>query len=81
MTALDSMTVWSKNNGLVLVQSRSKGKKNETKTVLELIELLELKDAIITMDAMNSQKTIAESLQQKEADYVMPIKENHTLLN
>lgn len=79
MTALHSVTVWSKENGLVLAQSRSKGKKNENKTVLELVELLELKDAIITIDAMNSQKVIAEKIYQKKADYVMPIKENHKL--
>jgi len=79
MTALHSVTVWSKAHGLVLAQSRSKGKKNENKTVLELVELLELKNAIITVDAMNSQKKIAAKLQQKQADYVMPIKENHKL--
>jgi len=63
----------------VLAQSRSKGKKNENKTVLKLVELLELKNAIVTVDAMNSQKKIAAKLQQKQADYVMPIKENHKL--
>jgi len=43
MSALHSVTVWSKSNGLVLVQSRSKGKKNENKTVMALLDLIEMK--------------------------------------
>ena len=54
MSALHSVTVWSKSNGLVLAQSRSKGKKNENKTVMELLDLIEVNNAIITMDAMNT---------------------------
>jgi len=49
MTALHSVTVWSKSNGLVLGQSRSKGKKNENKTVIELLDLIEMKGAVITI--------------------------------
>lgn len=54
MMALHSVTVWSKSNGLVLGQSRSKGKKNENKTVMKFLDLIEIKDAIITMDAINT---------------------------
>lgn len=76
MSALHSVTVWSKSNGLVLAQSRSKGKKNENKTVMELLDLIEINNAIITMDAMNTQRTIEAKLIQKKADYVLPVKEN-----
>lgn len=76
MSALHSVTVWSKSNGLVLAQSRSKGKKNENKTVLELIDMLELNGSIVTTDAMNTQRAIAEKLQKKKADYIMPVKDN-----
>jgi len=79
MSALDSVTVWSKDNGLILAQARSKGKKNENKTVLEFIELLEIKNAMITADAINCQKKIADKIRSKQADYVLPIKENHKL--
>ncbi len=76
MSALHSVTVWSKSNGLILAQSRSKGKKNEHKTVQELIDLIELNGAIVTMDAMNTQRTIVEKLHKKKADYILPVKDN-----
>jgi predicted transposase YbfD/YdcC len=76
MSALHSVTVWSKSNGLVLAQSRSKSKKNENKTVMELLDLIEIGNAIITMDAMNTQRSIEAKLIQKKADYVLPVKEN-----
>lgn len=81
MTALHSVTVWSKSNGLVLGQSRSKGKKNENKTVMELLDLIEMKDAIITMDAMNTQRQIVEKIHQKRADYVLSVKDNQKTLH
>jgi len=81
MTALHSVTVWSKSNGLVLAQSRSKGKKNENKTVLKLLDLIEMKDAIITMDAMNTQRKIVEKIHQKKADYVLSVKDNQKELH
>ena len=81
MTALHSVTVWSKSNVLVLGQSRSKGKKNENKTVMELLDLIEIKDTIITMDAMNTQRQIVEKIQHKQADYVLSIKDNQKVLH
>ncbi|HAT8180831.1 TPA: ISAs1 family transposase, partial [Legionella pneumophila] len=81
MTALHRVTVWSKSNGLVLGQSRSRGKKNENKTVIELLDLIEIKDAIITMDAMNTQRQIVEKIQQKQADYVLSVKDNQKALH
>lgn len=81
MTALHSVTVWSKSNGLVLGQSRSKGKKNENKTVLELLDLIEMRDAVITMDAMNTQRQIVEKIQQKKADYILSVKDNQKNLH
>lgn len=76
MSALHRVTVWSKSNGLILGQSRSKSKKNENKTIMELLDLIEMSNAIVTMDAMNTQRTIVAKLIQKKADYVLPVKEN-----
>ena len=45
-SALHSITAWSKTNGLVLAQLKSKGKKNENHSVLELLDLLELKGSM-----------------------------------
>jgi len=81
MSALHSVTVWSKSNGLVLAQSRSKSKKNENKTVMELLDLIEVSNAIVTMDAMNTQRHIVSKLIQKKADYVLPVKDNQKNLH
>lgn len=75
--ALHSITVWSKSRGLVLSQHKSEGKKNEQAGVLEILDSLILKNAVISVDAMNTQKKIAEKIIHKKGDYVMALKKNH----
>ncbi|HDO7940781.1 TPA: ISAs1 family transposase, partial [Legionella pneumophila] len=70
-TALHSITAWSKRNGLILAQMRSNGKANEKASVLEMLDLLELKGAIVTADAMNTEKKIAKKIHDKGGDYVL----------
>lgn len=43
---------------------------------MELLELIELENAIVTMDAMNTQRSIEAKLIQKKADYVLLVKKN-----
>ena len=80
-TALHVLSAWSKNNGLVLGQLKSKGKKNEIKTIPELLDLLELEGVIVTCDAMGCQKDIAEKIIAKKADYVFGLKGNQGNMN
>ncbi|HCR5091023.1 TPA: ISAs1 family transposase, partial [Legionella pneumophila] len=79
-TALHSITAWSKRNGLILAQMRSNGKANEKASVLEMLDLLELKGAIVTADAMNTEKKIAKKIHDKGGDYVLCVKNNHKKL-
>lgn len=81
ITALHSVSAYAVEQGLVLAQSKSKGKKNEIETVMELIELLELKDSIITADAMSCQKKITKAIIKKEADYILQVKDNQKKLH
>ncbi|MCT8747097.1 ISAs1 family transposase, partial [Glaesserella parasuis] len=76
-SALHSVTVWSQSRGLILSQKKSSGKQNEQQTVMEIIDSFCLKNAVITVDAMNTQKKIAEKIIEKKGDYVMPLKKNH----
>jgi len=80
-SALHVLSAWSKNNGLVLGQLRSKGKKNEIKTIPELLDLLELEGTIVTFDAMGCQKEVAKKVIEKKADYVFGLKGNQGNLN
>ena len=47
---------------------------NEITAIPELLELLDLKGMIITIDAMGCQKKIVEKIAEKEADYVISLK-------
>lgn len=75
--ALHSITVWCQQNDLVLAQMKSVGKKNEQQSVFEILDLLTIQGAIITVDAMNSQKKIAQKIVDGKADYILCIKNNH----
>ncbi|MFW9277863.1 ISAs1 family transposase, partial [Glaesserella parasuis] len=72
-----SVTVWSQSRGLILSQKKSSGKQNEQQAVMEIIDSFCLKNAVVTVDAMNTQKKIAEKIIEKKGDYVMPLKKNH----
>jgi predicted transposase YbfD/YdcC len=80
-SALHMVSVWSCQNGLVLGQSRSVGKKNEIETVMALLELLELKGSTVTLDAMSCQKKIAHKIKAKDADYMISLKGNQGKLH
>ena len=79
-SALHSITAWSKSEGLVLAQLKSSAKKNENASVLEVLNVLNVKGATVTVDAMNTQKKIAERIIDKKADYVMCVKDNQKTL-
>ena len=75
------VNAWCSDNHMVLGQVKTDEKSNEITAVPELLDMLVLKDCIITFDALNSQKKIIEKIvKEKKADYVAPIKGNHATL-
>lgn len=74
--ALHLVSAWACEQSLVLGQVRTQEKSNEITAIPELLDLLELKGAIVTIDAMGCQKKIAEKIVHKKADYVLAVKEN-----
>ena len=52
-------------------------KSNEITALPTLLELLEIKGCLVTIDAMGCQKSIAEKIVSKEADYLLAVKANH----
>ena len=75
-SALHSITVWVKSQGLVFCQQKSEGKKNEIISAQKLIESLELTDTTVTLDAMHCQKRTAQMIRKKGGDYVLCVKGN-----
>ena len=76
-SAIHMVSAWACANSLVLGQVKTEEKSNEITAIPELLEALDIKECIITIDAMGCQKTIASKIIDKEADYVLAVKNNH----
>ena len=70
------VSAWSKEDGFCLGQKAVEEKSNEITAIPELLEKLQIKGQIITIDAMGTQTAIAEKIKQKRADYVLCLKGN-----
>lgn len=79
--ALHLVSAWAQANHLLLGQVKTEDKSNEIEAVPRLLEVLDLKGCIVTVDAMGTQKEIAGKIQDKGADYVMALKGNHELVH
>ncbi|MGB8698996.1 MAG: ISAs1 family transposase [Thermosynechococcaceae cyanobacterium] len=76
LKALHTVSAWSSEHGLVLGQQKVNSKSNEIKAVPLLLKLLNLKGAVITLDAMGTQIEIAQQIKQGGGDYVLALKGN-----
>jgi predicted transposase YbfD/YdcC len=74
--ALHAVTVWASEFGLSLGQAACAEKSNEITAIPEVLRLVDIKGAIITIDAMGTQKAIAAQIIDGEADYVLALKGN-----
>ena len=79
-SALHVITAWASENGLVLGQMKSEGKRNEIRTIPKLLELLKIRGCIVSLDAMGCQTEIAGKITEKGADYVLAVKKNQETL-
>lgn len=78
--ALHSVSIWASEFGLSLAQVACAEKSNEITAIPELLRLVDLNGAIITIDAMGTQKTIAKTIVDKGGDYVLAVKGNQEKL-
>jgi len=72
---------WDQANGLLLGQIAVDGKSNEITAVPALLELLDLDDAVVSLDAMHCQKDTAQSVRDAGADYLLAVKDNQKTLH
>jgi predicted transposase YbfD/YdcC len=79
--ALHAVSVWASDFGLALGQVACAEKSNEITAIPELLRLVDIKGAIITIDAMGTQKAIAEQIIDQGADYVLALKGNQETLH
>jgi predicted transposase YbfD/YdcC len=78
--AIHMISAWSQENQLVLGQLTTEAKSNEITAIPELLKLLDLQGAVVTIDAMGCQKTIAQDVVEQGGDYIFQVKDNHPTL-
>ena len=78
--ALYMVSAWASGSGLVLGQCKVDDKSNEITAVPELLDMLEISGCIVTLDAIHCQTKTVETIIDKKADYVLPVKENQPKL-
>jgi predicted transposase YbfD/YdcC len=81
LKAMHSVSVWASEYGLSLGQVACEEKSNEITAIPELLRLVNLEGAIITIDAMGTQTAIAEQIIEGKGDYVLPVKGNQKTLH
>lgn len=77
---LHLVSAWATAQGLTLGQVAVDDKSNEITAIPQLLEMLELKGAIVSIDAMGCQKEIAAKIEKAGADYVLAVKDNQPKL-
>ena len=75
------VSAWSNANSMVLAQQKINEKSNEITAIPALLNVLDIKGCLITIDAMGCQRAIAEQIIQKEADYILAVKDNQQFLH
>lgn len=70
------VSAWASANNLVLGQRKVEGKSNEITAIPKLLAVLDLSGCVVTIDAIGCQKTIAKKIADKQADYILGVKQN-----
>lgn len=78
--ALHSVSIWASELGLTLAQVATEEKSNEITAIPQALQLVDLKGAIVTIDAMGTQTAIAQQIVEGEGDYILALKGNQGTL-
>lgn len=74
--AIAMVSAWASTNGVVLGQLKVDDKSNEIPAIPQLLDRLAIAGCIVTIDAIGCQTKIVQKIIEKQADYVLPVKEN-----
>ena len=78
--AIHTVSAWLSEDGLVLGQQAVAEKSNEIDAIPELLALLDVRGTTVTIDAMGCQRAIASTIVDREAHYVLAVKDNQPTL-
>lgn len=79
-SALHMVSAWVAERGISLGQIATEEKSNEITAIPELLKMLDVRGATVTIDAMGCQKKIAAAIFDEGADYALALKDNHPVL-
>jgi predicted transposase YbfD/YdcC len=80
-TCLHLVSAWAAEHRLTLAQVAVKDKSNEITAIPELLKLLDLHGALVSIDAIGCQKEIAKQIRNEGGDYLLAVKENQPTLH
>ena len=80
-THLHAVSAWACEAGITLAQAFVGEKTNEITAIPELLAMLNLKGAVVTIDAMGTQRAIAEKIINSGGDYILSVKGNQGRLH
>ena len=74
------VSAWSREDGYCLGQKTVDEKSNEITAIPQVLDVIEIKGQVVTIDAMGTQTAIAEKIRERRADYVLALKRNQGTL-
>lgn len=77
---LHLVSAFAADAGLILGQQVTAAKSNEKTAIRDLLASLALEGCIVTIDAMGIQPSIAQAIRDRQADYVLDVKNNQPQL-
>lgn len=80
MSAIHILNAWSSLNDFCVGQMKVDSKTNEITAMPKLLKMMDVRGSVITADALNCQKEIAETIIEQGADYVLALKGNQQSL-
>jgi predicted transposase YbfD/YdcC len=80
-TALHLVSAWAAAHRLTLAQVAVPDKSNEITAIPELLKLLDVRGALVSIDAIGCQKAIAQQLRDQGGDYLLAVKDNQPILH
>jgi predicted transposase YbfD/YdcC len=81
LKALHVVSAWAGQTGMTLGQVAVDAKSNEITAMPQLLELLDLRDKIVTADAMGCQQEIVKTIVEGGGDYILAVKDNQPTLH
>jgi predicted transposase YbfD/YdcC len=74
------VSAWSASNRVVLGRVQTEEKSNEITAIPSLLDLVDVRGALVTIDAAGTQVAIADKIVERGGDYLLAVKDNQSTL-